>query len=78
MYCCILLCAFYWDFYATNVSGDNRLDTMETGSALVRAMIHVMKSHPSNKMHVINMSYGELSNFSTSGFVKILLFFNKS
>lgn len=47
--------------------GDNRLETMETGTALVRAMIHVMKSHPNNKIHVINMSYGELSNFSSSG-----------
>ncbi|XP_075227128.1 tripeptidyl-peptidase 2-like isoform X1 [Lycorma delicatula] len=47
--------------------GDNRLDTMETGTAVVRAMIHLMKNHSQNKIHVINMSYGELSNFSNSG-----------
>ncbi|RZF39809.1 hypothetical protein LSTR_LSTR000457 [Laodelphax striatellus] len=50
--------------------GDSRLigsPGMETGAGVVRSMIHVMKSHPNNKMHVINMSYGERSNFASSG-----------
>ncbi|KAJ9587783.1 hypothetical protein L9F63_018809, partial [Diploptera punctata] len=47
--------------------GDNRLGSMETGTALVRAMIRVMQQSESNKIHVINMSYGEHAHFSSSG-----------
>lgn len=49
--------------------GDNRLGSMETGTALVRAMIRVMQQSEKNKIHVINMSYGEHAHFSTSGYV---------
>jgi hypothetical protein len=48
-------------------AGDNRLGSMETGTALVRAMIKVMQKSESNKIHVINMSYGEHAHFSSSG-----------
>ncbi|XP_021931036.1 tripeptidyl-peptidase 2 [Zootermopsis nevadensis] len=47
--------------------GDNRLGSMETGTALVRAMIRVMQQSETNKIHVINMSYGEHAHFSSSG-----------
>lgn len=47
--------------------GDNRLGSMETGTALVRAMIKVMERTQNNKIHVINMSYGEHAHFSSSG-----------
>jgi len=39
--------------------GDGRLGSMETGTALVRAMSHVM--HNADRIHVINMSYGGMS-----------------
>lgn len=45
--------------------GDNRLGSMETGTALIRAMIKVMTMNP--KVHVINMSYGEHAHYSCSG-----------
>ncbi|XP_017876642.1 tripeptidyl-peptidase 2 isoform X2 [Ceratina calcarata] len=45
--------------------GDSRIGTMETGTAVVRAMIHVMKHK--EKIHVINMSYGEHAHWSNSG-----------
>lgn len=48
--------------------GDTRLGTMETGTAIVRAMIKVMELCDAGKrVHVINMSYGEHAHFSTSG-----------
>lgn len=48
---------------------------METGTALSRAMIRVMKNCRNKKeIHVINMSYGEMSNFSNTGFVNFILF----
>ncbi|XP_067010836.2 tripeptidyl-peptidase 2 [Anabrus simplex] len=47
--------------------GDNRLGSMETGTALVRAMIRVMERSTTNPVHVINMSYGEHAHFSSSG-----------
>lgn len=51
-------------------SGDNRLDSMETGAALTRAMIRVMNSSKTkNKIHIINMSYGETAHHNNSGFV---------
>ncbi|XP_034947596.1 tripeptidyl-peptidase 2 isoform X1 [Chelonus insularis] len=45
--------------------GDNRIDPMETGTALVRAMIWIMQKN--YKVHVINMSYGEQVHWSNSG-----------
>ncbi|XP_076685935.1 tripeptidyl-peptidase 2-like isoform X2 [Andrena cerasifolii] len=45
--------------------GDGRIGTMETGTAVVRAMIHVMKH--AEKVHVINMSYGEHAHWSNTG-----------
>ncbi|XP_011256902.1 tripeptidyl-peptidase 2 isoform X2 [Camponotus floridanus] len=45
--------------------GDGRIGTMETGTAVVRAMIHVMKRK--EKIHVINMSYGEHAHWSNTG-----------
>lgn len=48
--------------------GDSRLGSMETGTALVRAMITVMNLCESGKrVHIINMSYGEHAHFSASG-----------
>lgn len=47
--------------------GDGRLGSMETGTALVRAMIKVMELQKTCPIHVINMSYGEHANFSNSG-----------
>uniref|UniRef100_A0ABD2WWK7 Tripeptidyl-peptidase 2 n=1 Tax=Trichogramma kaykai TaxID=54128 RepID=A0ABD2WWK7_9HYME len=45
--------------------GDARLNTMETGSAIVRAMIRVMTYK--DKIHVINMSYGERAHWANTG-----------
>jgi tripeptidyl-peptidase-2 len=55
--------------YETTVllPGDNRLGSMETGTALVRAMIRVMLLSKTSKIHLINMSYGEHAHFSSSG-----------
>lgn len=47
--------------------GDSRLETMETGSAIVRAMIKVMELRDVYNIDVINMSYGEHSNWSHAG-----------
>lgn len=48
--------------------GDGRLGSMETGTALVRAMIKVMELCEKNKkVHVINMSYGERAYWVDSG-----------
>ncbi|XP_042212595.1 tripeptidyl-peptidase 2-like isoform X1 [Homarus americanus] len=46
--------------------GDNRINSMETGTALARAMLRVMKN-PYYKVDVINMSYGEHAHWSDSG-----------
>jgi tripeptidyl-peptidase-2 len=46
--------------------GDQRLHSMETGTALVRAMAHIMRAEH-YKVDVINMSYGEHSHWSNSG-----------
>nr|CAD7428167.1 unnamed protein product [Timema monikensis] len=42
---------------------------METGTSLVRAMIQVMQrqNDPETRIHIINMSYGEHTHFSSSG-----------
>ncbi|GLH08749.1 Tripeptidyl-peptidase 2 [Gryllus bimaculatus] len=53
--------------------GDNRLGSMETGTALVRAMIKIMERSGPNKIHVINMSYGEHAHFSSSGRIGTLM-----
>ncbi|XP_033232099.1 tripeptidyl-peptidase 2 isoform X2 [Belonocnema kinseyi] len=45
--------------------GDGRIGTMETGTGIVRAMIKVMRYK--EKINVINMSYGEHTNWSNSG-----------
>lgn len=48
--------------------GDGRLGSMETGTALVRAIIKVMELCESGtKIDVINMSYGEHAHWSNSG-----------
>jgi len=50
--------------------GDSRVDTMETGSAIMRAMIHVMSNNlngNNSKIDVINMSYGERAHFANAG-----------
>jgi len=47
--------------------GDSRLETMETGTAIVRAMIKVMELKKKFNIDVINMSYGEHSNWSHAG-----------
>ncbi|XP_045114338.1 tripeptidyl-peptidase 2-like isoform X1 [Portunus trituberculatus] len=46
--------------------GDNRITGMETGTALARAMMRVMKN-PHYNVDVINMSYGEHAHWSDSG-----------
>ena len=45
--------------------GDARINTMETGSAIVRAMIKVMSYK--DKVHTINMSYGERAHWANAG-----------
>lgn len=48
--------------------GDGRLGSMETGTALIRAIIKVMELCESGtKIDVINMSYGEHAAWSNSG-----------
>lgn len=48
--------------------GEGRLSSMETGTALVRAMIKVMELCESGRrIHVINMSYGEHAHWTSSG-----------
>lgn len=47
--------------------GDGRLGSMETGTALVRAMIKVMSMQKTTPIHVINMSYGEHAHWSNTG-----------
>lgn len=47
--------------------GDGRLGSMESGTALVRAMIKIMELSKTENIDVINMSYGEQSHWSNSG-----------
>ncbi|XP_004536799.1 tripeptidyl-peptidase 2 isoform X2 [Ceratitis capitata] len=48
--------------------GDGRLGSMETGTALVRAMMKVMElCRNGTKIDVINMSYGEHAHWSNTG-----------
>ncbi|XP_055608253.1 tripeptidyl-peptidase 2 isoform X1 [Uranotaenia lowii] len=54
--------------------GDGRLGSMETGTALVRAIIKVMELCEAGcKIDVINMSYGEHSHWSNAGRVGELM-----
>ncbi|XP_058459815.1 tripeptidyl-peptidase 2 [Malaya genurostris] len=54
--------------------GDGRLGSMETGTALVRAIIKVMElCETGRKIDVINMSYGEHGHWSNSGRVGELM-----
>lgn len=54
--------------------GDGRLGSMETGTALIRAIIKVMELCDSGmKIDVINMSYGEHAAWSNSGRVGELM-----
>lgn len=54
--------------------GDGRLGSMETGTALVRAIIKVMElCDAGKKVDVINMSYGEHAAWSNSGRVGELM-----
>lgn len=45
--------------------GDTRLGSMESGTALVRAMTYVMQN--AHRIHVINMSYGEHAHWNAVG-----------
>jgi tripeptidyl-peptidase-2 len=48
--------------------GDGRLSSMETGTALVRAMAYIMQRMEEGlKIDLINMSYGEHSHWSNAG-----------
>ncbi|XP_052840735.1 LOW QUALITY PROTEIN: tripeptidyl-peptidase 2 [Drosophila gunungcola] len=54
--------------------GDGRLGSMETGTALVRAMTKVMElCRDGKRIDVINMSYGEHANWSNSGRIGALM-----
>ena len=46
--------------------GDNRVGGMETGTALARAMSHVMRAEHYT-VDVINMSYGEHTHWANAG-----------
>jgi len=52
--------------------GDGRLGSMETGTALARAMSHIMRAEH-YKVDLVNMSYGEHSHWSHSGRVGDLM-----
>lgn len=48
--------------------GEGRLGSMETGTALVRAIIKVMElCNAGTKIDVINMSYGEHAHWANDG-----------
>lgn len=48
--------------------GDGRLESMETGVGIVRAMMKVMElCNAGRRVDVINMSYGEHTHWSNSG-----------
>ncbi|CAH0562147.1 unnamed protein product [Brassicogethes aeneus] len=53
--------------------GDGRLGSMETGTALVRAMIKIMELRETQPVHVINMSYGEHAHWVDAGRIGELL-----
>lgn len=47
--------------------GDGRLGSMETGTALIRAMIKIIELKQKMNIHVINMSYGEHAHWVDTG-----------
>lgn len=48
--------------------GDGRLGSMETGTAIIRALMKVMElCNAGKRVHLINMSYGEFAHWSCSG-----------
>lgn len=48
--------------------GDGRLGSMETGTAIIRALIKIMElCNTGKRVHLINMSYGEFTHWSNSG-----------
>lgn len=48
--------------------GDGRLGSMETGTAIIRALIKIMElCNAGRRVHLINMSYGEFTHWSNSG-----------
>ncbi|XP_050313767.1 tripeptidyl-peptidase 2 isoform X2 [Anthonomus grandis grandis] len=47
--------------------GDGRLGSMETGTALIRAMIKIIELKKKMNIHVINMSYGEHAHWVDTG-----------
>lgn len=47
--------------------GDGRLGSMETGTALIRAMIKIIELKERLNIQVINMSYGEHAHWVDSG-----------
>ncbi|VEN54465.1 unnamed protein product [Callosobruchus maculatus] len=47
--------------------GDGRLGSMETGTALIRAMIKITELKKKMNIHVINMSYGEHAHWVDAG-----------
>lgn len=48
--------------------GDGRLGSMETGTAIIRALMKVMElCNAGQRVDLINMSYGEFSHWSNSG-----------
>nr|XP_018903272.1 PREDICTED: tripeptidyl-peptidase 2 [Bemisia tabaci] len=54
--------------------GDSRLDSLETGTAIIRSIIQLMRwCEKGLKIHVINMSYGEHAHWSNSGRVGELM-----
>lgn len=48
--------------------GDGRLGSMETGTAIIRALMKIMElCNTGKQVHLINMSYGEFTHWSNSG-----------
>ncbi|KAF7287504.1 hypothetical protein GWI33_001464 [Rhynchophorus ferrugineus] len=47
--------------------GDGRLGSMETGTAIIRAMIKMIELKQKMDIHVINMSYGEHAHWVDTG-----------
>lgn len=50
--------------------GDGRLGSMETGTAIIRAINKIMElCDAGRRVHLINMSYGEFTHWSSTGYV---------
>lgn len=55
--------------------GDGRLGSMETGTAIIRAIVKIMElCNAGKRVHLINMSYGEFSHWSHTGYVAYSIF----